>query len=212
MAPCTAAQQSSASGEPLSVRTTTLPKAYVGREYRFPLQAQGGTMPLQWQLARGSLPKGLNLNADGVFSGVATESGEFHFVVTVSDSGSPAHQRNRELVLHVVAPLLAQWSRYPKVVGQRVEGAVKVSNQTEQDLDLTAIVLAVNETGRATALGYQHFTLKKNTADVDIPFGDNLSQGAYTVNVDVVGEAPATNTIRRTRLVTGEKLQVQTEP
>jgi len=167
---------------------------------------------VEWRLASGSLPKGVALGMDGVLSGNPSESGDFHFIVTVSDSDHPAHQRNQELALRVLAPLLAQWSRYPKVVGQRVEGAVKVSNQTEQDLDLTAIVLAVNETGRATALGYQHFTLKKNTADVDIPFGDNLPQGAYTVNVDVVGEAPATNTIRRTRLVTGEKLQVQTGP
>jgi len=65
---------------------------------------------------------------------------------------------------------------------------------------LTFDVLAVNEIGRATAIGYQHFTLKKNTRDMELPFGDTLSPGAYVVHIDVVAEEPESKMILRTRM------------
>jgi Putative Ig domain len=201
-----------APGSPLSVSTATLPKAFVKQDYQFQLAAQGGSPPFEWRIASGSLPKGMVLHEDGLLTGAPSEAGSFAFRVTVTDSGKPAHERNQELSLQVVAPLLAQWSQYPKVSGQRVEGGIKVSNQTEQDFDLTVVVLAVNETGRATALGYQHFTLKKDTDDVEIDFGQNLPRGAYQVNADVVGEVAETEAIHRARLVTTEQLHVQQGP
>jgi len=206
------AQQGAATGEPLSIQTTSPPKGFLWQEYRFQLQAQGGISPLKWEVRGGALPRGMILSEDGVLSGIPSERGEFRFVVTVSDSGKPAQERNRELILRVVAPLLVEWSRYPRITGQRVECAVKVFNQTDQDFDLTVIVLAVNEIGRAIAVGYQHFTLNKNTADLELPFGENLPPGTYEVHVDVVGEVAETNTIYRARLVTGQKLQVQQGP
>ena len=87
-----------------------------------------------------------------------------------------------------------------------------VSNQTEQDFDLTVIMVAVNETGRATAIGYQHFPLKKNTTSLEIPFGENLPQGTYEINVDAVAEVAATNSIYRARLVPKERFQVLQGP
>ena len=87
-----------------------------------------------------------------------------------------------------------------------------VSNQTEQDFDLTAIMMAVNEIGRATAIGYQRFTLKKDTSSLEIPFGEHLPQGLYELNVDAVAEVAATNSIYRARLVPKEKFQVQEGP
>ena len=63
-----------------------------------------------------------------------------------------------------------------------------VSNSTERDFDLTVVIVAVDESGRATALGYQHFPLKKDTAELEIPFGENLARGSYQINVDAVGE------------------------
>jgi hypothetical protein len=204
-------QQGTVAGGELAVQTTSLPTAFVRREYRFQLQAEGGVAPVRWEISTGTLPRGLVLSGDGILSGVPGESGQFRFVVTVTDSGNPAHQRNQEFVLRVIAPLLVEWSRYPKVSGQRVEGAVKVSNQTDEDFDLTFVAVAVNENGRATALGYQRFTLKKGTIDMEIPFGENLPHGTYEVNVDAVGEVAATNTIDRTRLV-ANKLDVQQGP
>jgi hypothetical protein len=197
------------SDNPPSILTTELPKAFTGRQYDLQLQAQGGSPPLKWRLASGSLPNGIALSADGMLSGTPRESGEFHFVVTVADTTIPARERNQELVLQVLGALVVEWSRHATVVGQRVEGSVKISNQTEDDFDLTFVVVAVNDNGRATALGYQRFTLKKGTTGMEIPFGETLPTGAYEVNVDVVAEVPSTNTIRRRRLVTADKLTVQ---
>ena len=158
----------------LSIKSAPVLKAFLRAQYREQLEAQGGPAPYTWKLTHGSLPPGISLEPSGVLSGLPTETGDFHFVVTISDSGRPAHQRNQELVLRVLAPLLIQWGRQAMINGQRIEGSIKVSNQTGQDFDLTEVVVAVNEIGRATALGYQHFPLKQNTIDFEIPFGENL--------------------------------------
>ena len=207
-----AAQQAAASGEPLIIRTTSLPKGYLRQRYEARLEAQGGITPLRWEITEGTAPNGVVLGRDGILSGVPTETGEFKFTATVTDSGKPAVRRNQQLVLTVVAPLMLQWGRYPKINGRRLEGSVVVSNQTEQDFDLTAIMMAVNEIGRATAIGYQRITLKKGAAGLEIPFGENLPQGSYELNVDAVAEVAATNSIYRARLVPKERFELQQEP
>ncbi len=167
---------------------------------------------MRWEVTEGALPAGVVLGRDGILSGIPTETGEFKFTVTVTDGGRPAAQRNQQLVLTVVAPLMAQWGRYPKVTGQRLEGSIIVSNQTEQDFDLTVIMMAVNETGRATAIGYQRFPLKKGDTGTEIPFGENLPRDSYELNVDAVAEVAATNSIYRTRLVPKERFQILQGP
>jgi hypothetical protein len=206
------AQQGAATGEPLQVRTTSLPKAYLRQRYETHLEARGGITPLRWEITEGAAPAGIVLGRDGILSGAPTETGEFRFTVTVTDSGRPAVQRNQQLVLTVVAPLMAQWGRYPKITGRRLEGSIIVSNQTEQDFDLTVIMMAVNETGRATAIGYQRLALKKGTTSLELPFGENLPQGSYELNVDAVAEVAATNSIYRARLVPKERFQMLQGP
>jgi len=192
----------------LAVETSSLPRAFLRQAYEVSLKAQNGTTPYKWEITTGSLPKGLNLNENGTLSGTPEEVGQFSFVVTVTDSARPAQQRTQEYILKVLAPLLAKWEEYPKVSGQGIEGSLKVSNQTNDNFDLTVIVLAVADNGRANALGYQHFSLAKNTSDKIIPFAGNLPVGGYQVNADVVAEIAATNTIHRARLVTGAPLHV----
>jgi len=208
----TRAQQAAAVGEPLIVRTTSLPKALLRQSYRLQLQADGGIKPLKWTLENGGLPRGIDLSEDGVLSGSPSQSGEFHFTLTVADSGKPGRQKSQDLVLQVVAALVAQWDRYPKISGQRLEGSVKVSNRTDQDFDLTFVVLAVNGIGRATAVGYQRLTLKQDTTDFEISFGESLPPGRYDVHVDVVAEVAEEGTIYRARLVSNEALDVRQGP
>lgn len=160
-------------------------------------------------MVRGELPAGLELDASGVISGVATQGGEFPIIVAITDGGTPAHQRNQAFVLRVVVPLLAQWSRLPAITGSQIEGAIKVSNQTEQDFDLTVIALAVDAIGRATAVGYQHLTLKPDTTDLEIPLHAQLPPGEYFVNVDIVAEVPSLYRIHRQRLVSERLLVAQ---
>jgi hypothetical protein len=160
----------------------------------------------------GTPPPGIDLAPDGTLSGSATEADTFHFIVTFTDSGKPVQQKKHEFTLEVVAPLLIEWSRRPKITGRRLDGSIKVSNQTGQDFDLTFVALAVDPNGRATAVGYQHFTLKNNTDDFEIPFGENLPFGTYELHADAIAEVAETNTIYRARLATPEKLQVLLGP
>lgn len=206
------AQQGAATGEPIVFQNTSLPKGFLRHPYHFKLEAQGGITPLTWELTAGSLPLGMDLASDGTLSGTPTEVDTFRFIVTVTDSGKPASQRKQQLILDVVAPLVVEWSKKPKVTGRRLEAAIRVSNQTGEDFDFTVVALAVNENGRATAVGYQRFTLKKDTDEFEIPFAENLPRGAYDLHVDAVGEVAATNTIYRARLAPAEKLQVVQGP
>jgi Putative Ig domain len=206
------AQQSGAIGEPITVTTTSPPKGYLHQAYDFQLEAQGGIPPLEWEITAGVLPRGVKLGIDGHLSGTPMETGDFRVRVTVTDSGKPPREKSQELVLTIVAPLVLRWSRYPQVVGRRVECAIKLSNGTGDDFDLTVIALAVNEIGRATAVGYQHFTLQKNTSDLELSFGENLPAGSYELNVDAVAEIPERNMIHRARLVTTDRLQIQEAP
>ena len=206
------AQQGGAIGEPIVLQTTSLPKGFLRQPYHFKLEAQGGILPLKWEITAGAQPPGVDLSIDGNLTGAPSEVDSFHFIVTITDSGKPARSQKKEFTIDVVAPLLVEWSKRPKVNGRRVEGAIKVSNQTDQDFDFTFIALAVDATGRATAVGYQHFTLKKNTDEFEIPFGENLPFGTYELDADAIAEVAATNTIHRVHLATQEKLQVQQGP
>ena len=182
-----------------------VPKASLWEPYKARLQASGGIEPYHWRLAAGSLPRTLSLSDEGILMGAVNEPGDFEFTVLVRDNGNPAKHARQKLVLRTESPLIADWSHKVQVNGQRMDGSVKVSNHTGRDFDLTFIVLAVNDIGRATAVGYQHFPLQKNTVDMEIPFGETRSPGNYAVNVDVVGEEPISNNIFRARLVTGKE-------
>jgi hypothetical protein len=202
------AQQAAATGPPLAVRTSTLDKGYLRQQYHFQLVSDGGITPLRWKVATGSLPPGLTLSEDGLITGLPTSTGNFAFVLALTDSGKPPRQLNYPLTMQVVAPMLLDWNPPAKINGQRIEGGLKVSNQTGVDFDLTVIVMAIAEDGRATAIGYQHFTLKPQTINFPIPFGENMPWGAYQINADAVAEVAATNTIYRARLVSNRRLRL----
>lgn len=76
---------------PLSLTTSSLPDATVAAPYRQTLQASGGIPAYYWAIESGDLPKGLTLDSfTGVVTGVAEESGSFHFVVRLRD-GDDTH-------------------------------------------------------------------------------------------------------------------------
>lgn len=197
---------------PLTITTESLPEASLQQGYRVRLQATGGVPPLHWSVISGSVPPGLELEDTGIISGVATKVGDYRFSVAVTDSDKPSHSASKEFTMRVVAPLVLEWSRFPTVQDNRIDGAVKVTNGTSDDFDFTLIAVAVNEIGKAFALGYQHFNLKKGTEGLEIPFGSMLPQGSYVVHVDAVGEVPSRNAIYRQRLQTPSPLQITTGP
>jgi len=196
----------------LAVDTTSLPKATPRHPYRFQFQARNGIPPMKWALAAGSLPLGMKVGEDGLLVGTPGSVGDFRFTVSVTDTSRPTQRAKREFVLHVVPPLLLEWKKEARVSGNRIDGAVQVSNGTADDFDLTFIVLAVAENGRAVAIGYQRFALKSGVTSFELPFGDTLPYGAYVVHVDVVAEVAPKNAIYRARLQTKEKLRVLVGP
>ena len=72
----------------LQTTTASLPSATVGVNYTQQLTAAGGRPPYVWSVVSGSLPPGINLNPDGVLSGIPKLTGVFSFVVRVTDSKS----------------------------------------------------------------------------------------------------------------------------
>ncbi len=196
----------------LALDATSLPPASPRHPYKFQFTAHGGIPPFKYALKDSNLPPEMTLTEDGLLTGTIPKVGQYHFTVTVTDSSRPPLTASRTYVLRGIAPMLLQWKRYAKVSGHRVDGSVVISNSTEDDFDFTFIVLAVAENGRATAIGYQHFPLKSGVEEFEIPFGENLPRGSYSVHVDAVGEVSEKDAIYRARLQTKENLQVVVGP
>jgi len=205
-APAAAQAPSVAAGATsLIIQDQNLPEARLWEPYSFQLHATGGIEPYKWLLGSGGLPPGFALASHGELTG-GDPQGSFHSDISIllTDSGRPAKTVSKDFVLKTATPLTVDWADRARVNGSRIEGALKVSNQTGRDFDLTVIVLAINDINRATAIGYQHFSLKRDITDQEIPFGENLARGNYAVNVDVVGEEGISGRIFRARLMTGK--------
>ena len=73
---------------PLQLTNTSLPNATVSGLYSTQLGATGGQPPYSWELALGSanLPAGLSLSSSGLISGTPSVSGQFNFIVKVTDT------------------------------------------------------------------------------------------------------------------------------
>ncbi|MGZ4815225.1 MAG: Ig domain-containing protein [Terriglobales bacterium] len=181
--------------------TKSLPVATIGRTYTTTIKLQGGKGPFQWTVTKGTLPPGIRLQADtGVLNGTPTQTGVFRFIVNVLDQGTNA-KISREFTIEVQGPLLLEWVDLPKLNENTVSGRIKVTNSSTRGdaFDLTVIIVAVNEIGKAFALGYQHFQLAHNVEQV-IPFSSTLPNGQYIVHVDAIAEVPARRAIFRARL------------
>lgn len=197
---------------PLIIDTASLPPTYPKADYTVHLQAHGGAPPVHWKVESGQLPPGLRLEDDGTLHGSPERPGEFKVTLSVSDGSRPQRAVQREYALNVVSAISMDWKKPAHVSGSRIDGSVTVTNTTGDDLDFTFVVMAVAENGRATAIGYQRFPLKKGTVDFEIPFGETLAHGAYVVSVDGVGEIADKNQIHRARLQTPVALQVVAGP
>jgi len=204
-----APEQSEPSGLVIE-NSSELPDTYPHGVYEVRFRAHGGVSATHWRLVRGSLPDGLQLEADGLLHGQAERNGEFQFTLRVSDNQQPPAQK--DFVINVRSALTLKWKAPATVNGNRIEGSAEVSNTTPNDMDLTFVVLAVAENGRATAIGYQHFLLRGGTVAKELPFGETLPNGGYVVHVDAIGEVAAKKWIYRDRLQTPSALKVTVGP
>jgi hypothetical protein len=96
---------------PLSIATSSLPAAALGRRYTARLVADLGTAPLHWRVTKGHLPRGLKVTRAGLIRGIPRRLGTFHFTVAVTDSTRHAMRDSRRLTVTV--------KRAPVVTGIR---------------------------------------------------------------------------------------------
>jgi len=186
--------------QPITLITRALPQAMTGNRYQAQVQARGGRWPLRWEIVGGTLPPGLRLDPNsGLLSGSPTEGGEFNFAIRIIDSSNPPQRETFDFVARFISPLAVRWKNLPHVERGGIFGSLEAANGTAEDFDLTVIVVAVNEFGKAFALGHHKFLLAKGTASRDLLFGFSLPRGAYTVHADAAAEAPP-RTIYRARL------------
>ena len=140
---------------------SALPDTFPHANYELRFRAHGGVRVLHWKLEKGAMPPGIKLEDDGLLHGQAERAGEFQFTVSVTDGGKPQQAVQKGFVLHVRSALSLNWRNPARVSGNRIDGSAVVSNTTPDDIDLTFVVLAVAGNGRATAIGYQHFLLRR---------------------------------------------------
>jgi len=189
-----------------------LPDTYPHASYEIRFRARGGVPPLHWRIEKGALPPGLKLEEEGLLHGQPEREGDFQFTIALKDSGHPQLGVQKAFILRVRSAMTLNWKTLAHVNGNRIEGSAEVSNTTADDIDLTFIVLAVPANGRAVAIGYQHFVLRRGTLSMELPFGETLPHGGYVVHVDAVGEVAARHIIHRQRLETPIALQVAVGP
>jgi len=197
---------------PLAVVDAPLPPIEAGVDFHVLLHATGGAPPYVWSVAGGELPEGINLTPEGLLEGRPTKPGSFALTLKVEDSGHPGHSITQEFKVVVTASLLLEWLQPPKVRDNRIDGSVQVSNGSADAFDLTVVIVAVAENGRATAIGYEHFPLKAGATNVPILFGNTLPHGGYVIHADAVAEIPTRKAILRQRLQTPQPLQVVQYP
>ena len=199
--------------EPLTIIEDSLPQLNAGMDFHVPLHAKGGAPPYQWRAGNGDLPGGLTITEQGILQGRPPKAGDLMLDIMVSDSAHPAHTTERVFKASVAAALLLDWLKEPKVQDSRIDGSVQVSNGSHDDYDLTVVIVAVaSDTNRATAIGYEHMTLKPGENEVPVSFGNTLPRGSYVIHADAIAEIPARNNILRQRLQTPQALQVVAGP
>ncbi|HEY4899663.1 MAG TPA: Ig domain-containing protein [Terriglobales bacterium] len=200
-----------AQNAPLTIASNSLPATTVGSDYRFTFHASGGSQAYAWSLAANSqLPAGINLSQhEGKLSGTPTAPGEYHFTVILSDLSDASLRVQREFTLVVTAGLSIDWKQTPKVSGASLSGSVVVANHTDHAATLTVVVVAVNQIGRATTLGYQHFRLASQAEQL-IPFGSSPGPGTYYVRADAVAGRRSSSNVNRVHKQTIEPLVIDT--
>ena len=198
-----------AAGQNLQILVLPTHGAIAEQSYTLPLAAIGGIAPYTWEIVGGELPPGLTLHRHaGRIFGTAITPGEYHFTVEVIDSSAPKVRIQREITIHVITGLGVDWKEPPEVHGSAIAGSTVVSNETPEDFILTVIVVAVNQMGRATTLGYQHFNLGPESTSPAIPFSSNPGLGTYYVRVDAVAHRPGVHHFFRAAKQSAEPLKV----
>ena len=158
----------------LAVTTTSLASAQVGVAYTATLKATGGTPPLTWSLATGSLPAGLTLTASsGVIAGTPTTPVTADALTfTVADSNVPSQHKSVALSL-TVAPSgsSSSISISPRAAALTVGQTLSLTAATNDPAGVTWSVTA----------GGGAFSPAQTTNGMRTTFTASATAGAYTI-------------------------------
>lgn len=166
----------------------------------------GGAKPYRWAQTEGNLPPGIGLKNDsGALSGIPTENGTFRFKVSVTDTTGKTIVR--DFVIEISDDLAIRWLKAPALNSNTLSGSVEVTNGSREVFDITVVVVAVNEVGKAFTLGYEHQQLVP-TLRKEVRFSAALPNGHYIVHADAVAEVPRPKRITRVRLQTDGPITV----
>ncbi len=177
---------------PLRMVEAVPPELLVSAPYNFQLRATGGTPPYRWTVTEGKLPPGLKLDPAGLLSGTPTTTTPLRVTVRVTDSSTPPESASKEIRAEALPSFALRWKQPPRVQNGGIFGSIEVVNNLAESVDLTLIIVAVNEHGKSNVLGYQHATIRPKTATPVIPFGINLPPGLYVVHADAYAESSTT--------------------
>jgi len=174
------------------------------------MAASNGTAPYTWAVTSGALPTGLTLSSGGVLSGTPTASGTFNFIVTVTDSATPAHTASANLSVSI-NPGLASVTLNPTTVagGTSSTGTLTLngaaaaaatvtlsSNSSSATVPATATVAAGSTTGtfQVTTTGVTTST----SATITATFG-----AAKTANLTIIPPTVSMVTLAQSTLTGG---------
>lgn len=90
--------------QPLSISASNLSVPALHASYQDRIQPQGGNPPYTFRLLEGTLPPGVQLEANGAFRGAPLQAGTFAFTAQVTDASSA--QASLRVVWAITTPLL----------------------------------------------------------------------------------------------------------
>ena len=118
---------------PVITTNEFLPDASVGELYTKNLGITG-TYPVTWSLISGTLPSGLNLSADGIISGIPTDSGISIFTIKVENrAGEDTKSFRMVTYLHdpnVMPPVITSSSPLVGTIGSQINYELTAESQT----------------------------------------------------------------------------------
>ena len=174
----------------------TLPAGTSGVAYSEVLTATGGTAPYGYAVTAGGLPSGVTLASNGTLAGTPTQSGNFTFSITATDSstGSGPYNATRSYTLVIAAPALtlSPSTLANATVGAAYSQALTASGGTAPySYAVTAgalpagVTLGINGTlsGTPTAGGSYSFTVTATDATATGNGGPYTASRSYTLSV-----------------------------
>jgi hypothetical protein len=177
---------------PVNITTSSLPDATMGIFYSANLTAVNGTTPYTWSAT--GLPTGLSMATAGDITGTPGASGDFSVNVSVSDNATPANTANKNMNLHVNAPLLittaalpsgTQGAAYP-VTGMTATGGTEAYTWSATGLPTgLSLSTAGGITGTPGASG--DFSVNVSVSDNATPA--NVQSATFTLQVYQPGDA-----------------------